>query len=104
MEISLSDLKELIGGSRSPQSQQKIPMPGTQIVVLDRGFVYLGKVTLEGDFLRIDEARNIRVWGTTKGLGELVHGPTESTKLDEVGTILAPVRAVIHIIQCKREW
>ena len=69
MEISLADLKELIGGSRSQSEHSNLPMPGTQIVVLDRGFVYVGKVTFQGDLLRIENARNIRGWGTTKGLG-----------------------------------
>lgn len=77
---------------------------GTQIVVLDRGFVYVGKVEFNGDLVRITNARNIRYWGTTKGLGELVNGPTDKTKLDEVGEVIAPMKAVIHCIKCKRDW
>lgn len=77
---------------------------GFQIVVLDRGFVYVGQVSINGDLVKITNARNIRYWGTTKGLGELADGPTKSTKLDDVGEILAPLRAVIHFIKCKREW
>jgi len=78
--------------------------PGTMIVVLDRGFVYVGKVKIDGDYVTISNARNIRYWGTTKGLGELVSGPTEKTRLDEVGEVIAPKRAVIHLIKCKRDW
>jgi anti-sigma regulatory factor (Ser/Thr protein kinase) len=69
-----------------------------KIVVLDRGFVYVGRVVIEGDFVVITNAKNIRQWGTTKGLGELVNGPTPSTKLDEVGTVRAPLRALISLI------
>ena len=76
----------------------------TKIVVLDRGFVYVGKVADEGENLRITNCRNIRRWGTTKGLGELVNGPTDDTVLDTVGEVIAPKRAVIHHIVCSRDW
>lgn len=76
-----------------------------QIVVLDRGFVYVGNVKLDGDFVTITNAKNIRCWGTTKGLGELVHGPTESTKLDHVGTVQAPLRSLISLIDVEQsKW
>lgn len=70
----------------------------TKIVVLDRGFVYVGNVSVKDDFVVILNARNIRIWGTTKGLGELVSGPLPRTKLDSVGTVRAPLRAVISLI------
>lgn len=73
---------------------------GRQIVVMDRGFVYVGNVTLNGEFVTISNAKNIRVWGTTRGLGELVAGPTASTKLDDVGDLLAPMKSVIHFVKC----
>ena len=76
-----------------------------KIVVLDRAYVYVGRVQIDGDFIRLTNAKNIRVWGTTKGLGELVGGPTSSTKLDVVGTVAAPMRAVISIIDVEQsKW
>lgn len=69
-----------------------------KIVVLDRGFVYVGEVTFDDEFVIIQRASNIRIWGTTKGLGQLVSGPTSSTQLDKVGTVKAPFRALISII------
>ena len=83
--------------------EHKCILTGTAIVVLDRGFVYVGKVTVEGDWCLIANAKNIRVWGTTNGLGELVNGPTKSTKLDAVGNVRAPMRAVISIIDADEE-
>ena len=83
--------------------ETKTVMQGAAIVVLDRGFVYVGNVTIDGDWCVIEKAQNIRVWGTTKGLGELVSGPTKDTKLDPVGTVRAPMRAVISIIDTKAE-
>jgi hypothetical protein len=76
---------------------------GTSIVVLDRGWVYVGDVTLAGDFAIIENARNVRRWGTTKGLGELAaKGPQRNTQLDPAGTVRAPMRAVIALIDCDR--
>ena len=74
-----------------------------KIAVLDRGFVYIGCVKTEGDFYIITKARNIRVWGTTKGLGELVSGPTASTRLDMVGTVRVPAKALISLIDVEQE-
>ncbi len=74
---------------------------GQNIVVLDRGFVYVGDCTQDGDFIRIENAKNIRYWGTAQGLGQLVNGPLPSTKLDTIGTVLAPMRALIHLVPCK---
>lgn len=78
--------------------EQKCVLRGPAIVVLDRGFVYIGNVEIDGDWCVITDAKNIRVWGTTDGLGELVNGPTKTTKLDSVGTVRAPMRAVISVI------
>ena len=83
--------------------EKKCVLQGIAIVVLDRGFVYIGKVTIEGDWCIIENAKNIRVWGTTKGLGELVGGPTVNTQLDQVGTVRAPMRAVISVIDVDGE-
>lgn len=74
---------------------------GLQIVVLDRGFVYVGDVVVDGDFCTIADARNVRRWGTTAGLGELAaKGPLKDTILDDAGRVIAPMRAVIHFIAC----
>jgi len=69
-----------------------------KIVVADRGFVYVGRLELTDQFATLTNAKNIRVWGTTSGLGELVNGPTRTTRLDAVGTVRIPLRAVISII------
>jgi hypothetical protein len=76
-----------------------------QIVVLDRGWVFVGR-TEKGpeDTLLILEARNVRRWGTTKGLGQLaLSGPTGDTKLDPYGTVRAPMRAVICTLDTEAE-
>lgn len=75
---------------------------GLNIVILDRGFVYVGDVSIEGDWLLIANAKNVRRWGTTQGLGELAaKGPQPETKLDMGGTIKAPMRAVVGLLKCE---
>ena len=82
-----------------------------KIVVLDRGFVYVGKpeihigVNGHPDFLLINEAKNIRQWGTTRGLAELVDGPTNKTTLDGTITVWAPLSALLQIIDVNQnQW
>src|SRR3990167_6610362 len=74
-------------------------LKGFAIVVLDRGFVYVGQTEITDDWFVITGARNIRYWGTKEGLGELaLKGPQKETKLDQVGVVRAPMRAVISVI------
>jgi len=80
----------------------KKPKPATpseiKIAVCDKGFVYVGRCARDGDMLIISNANNIRYWGTSKGLGELVNGPLAGTKLDPVGTVRVPIHALILLI------
>ena len=79
--------------------ERKTVLSGFAVVVIDRGFVYVGDVVCNDDWCVISNAYNIRVWGTTEGLGELVRsGPTTETKLDAVGVVRAPMRAIISVI------
>lgn len=77
---------------------------GTNIVILDAGFVYVGQCVMAEGFLLISNARCIRRWGTTKGLGELRDGPTKETQIDEPCELAAPIGKVNHIIKCTRDW
>lgn len=71
---------------------------GYRIVVLQRGWVVVGDVTIEGQVFVIADARVIRKWGTTKGLGELRNGPLADTVLDDAGTVRAHVLGVVLTI------
>ncbi len=74
-------------------------MAAMKIVIVDRGWVYIGECKYEKDFLVITNAKNIRQWGSTRGLGQLaIEGPTPSTRLDQYGTVRIPMRAVISTI------
>lgn len=54
-----------------------------KIVVLQRGWVLVGRFEKDGTNCKLHNSSVIRNWGTTKGLGELAkNGPLSSTKLD----------------------
>lgn len=99
MNITPEELKTLVSSPSHPVSQTTQDL-GQNIAVLYRGFVYVGQIKREGDFVLIENARNIRVWGTTNGLGELRNGPLKDTKLDVCGTVKVPFHALQHLITC----
>ena len=60
-----------------------------KIVVLQRGWVMIGKLERNGSECKLHNASVIRSWGTTKGLGELaINGKTKDTKLDKCGGVV----------------
>lgn len=100
MQIELHELIAAVSQTPVAKTATKHPT-GQHLVVLDRGFVYVGEVTCTDAYVIISNAKNIRVWGTSNGLGELRDGPLSATKLDTVGEVIAPHKAVIHFIPCK---
>jgi hypothetical protein len=77
---------------------------GKQIVVIDNGFVHVGECSLQEDMLRIDNCRNLRVWGTKSGLGELRSGPLEATQVDACGVVLVPFGRVVFFLAAGGGW
>jgi hypothetical protein len=73
-----------------------------RIIVADRGWVFVGACTDNEDgSVTIRNAKNIRRWGTTKGLGELATGPTKDTVADDYGTVRT---TPIVTIAVERGW
>ena len=60
-----------------------------RIIVADRGWVFVGdREDHEDGSVTIRNTQNIRNWGTTRGLGELVNGPiANKTKFDPYGVV-----------------
>ena len=58
-----------------------------RIVILQRGWVFVGRYCQSGESRWLEGASCVRIWGTKKGLGELVNGPTASTVLDPCGRV-----------------
>ena len=98
-DLTIGQVKELTAMVSWEEQKREY---GLAIVVVDRGFVYVGDVTVANQWCEIREAKNIRQWGTTQGLGELVlNGPLANTKLDQCGDLDIPLRAVISIHPCR---
>ena len=89
-----------------PVTEAPEPTPW-KIVVLQRGWVFVGRYTLDPDtqIVTLTDSRNIRVWGTTRGLGELAQsGPTESTKLDHTGVVTFHLLTQVLAIDTVTTW
>ena len=117
MNVSIEELGQLVasalrgeGAVEKPPTAAVLPplvpvFKGTTLLVADRGFVYVGAVVIQGDYVRVTNCRNVRYWGTKEGLGQLARtGPTSETKLDAVGEIIVPLKAVIHFVPCQTDW
>jgi hypothetical protein len=72
-----------------------------QIVVADQGWVLVGNVSDYEKVMLIENSHCIRVWGTSRGLGQLVNGPTEKTILDPMGTVR--VKNVVFTMEVDQE-
>jgi hypothetical protein len=58
-----------------------------KIAILQRGWIFVGRFKKVGSDCSLENAHCIRQWGTTKGIGELVDGPTSKTVLDKCDTV-----------------
>lgn len=68
-----------------------------RIVVLQRGFVVIGRFSQNGTECRIDDGYYIRRWGTTSGLGQLAReGAQTNTVLDRATTIRVHELGIVH--------
>lgn len=78
-----------------------VPLGQKRIVIADRGWIFVGDCEDHEDgTVTISNAKNIRRWGTTQGLGELVNGPiVGQTVADQYGTVRALPIAQINVIK-----
>ena len=95
--ISIDGIDYIRADSMTPQ-----PPSEWRIVVAQRGWVFVGRYTQDGDEVTLSDAKNIRTWGTTKGLGELAAtGPTSKTVLDPAGTVRLHHLAIVVTLDTK---
>ena len=73
-----------------------------KIVILQRGWIMIGKFERNGSDCKLHNASVIRTWGTTKGLGELAkNGVQSNTKLDKChGAVQFDYLTVVATIDC----
>lgn len=94
--ITIDDIKYVRADYVPSQTQ---PMTNKRIIVAERGWIFAGDCEDHSDgFVTIHNASNIRVWGTTKGLGELNKGPLSGTKHDKYGTVKCLPIVQINVI------
>ena len=74
-----------------------------KIVILQRGWIVVGRFERNSSDCKMSNASIIRTWGTTKGLGEIaLGGPTGSTKLDRCnGVVQFDYLTVVATIDCR---
>jgi hypothetical protein len=70
-----------------------------KIVVIERGFVYVGHVANGEKDVIIRNARSVIRWGSSQHLGELVNGPLENTKMGAACTVRVRESQIIHMIE-----
>ena len=78
-----------------------------KIVILQRGWIMVGRLERKSSDYKLFNASVIRKWGTTKGLGEIADGgPTASTELDSCnGTVQFDYLTVVATIDCNdKKW
>jgi len=76
----------------------------TRIVILQRGWVVVGKFSQEGVHCKLEGAYVIRKWGTSNGIGELaLKGPLDDTILEESGIIRFNAGTEIFQLDCQTE-
>jgi len=83
------------------------PKGNTKIVILQRGWIMVGRFERNGSDCKLHNASVIRSWGTTKGLGEIAKdGPNQNTKLDPCnGIVEFDYLTVVATISCEeKKW
>ena len=96
-------IKALLSDDKNPVKGDETFNIGSEIkiVILQRGWVFVGKFNQVGTRCTLTNAKNIRTWGTTKGLGEIAEGgPTSLTKLDDINDVTFHELTVIATIDC----
>ena len=74
-----------------------------KIIIAERGWVYVGRLTREEDQMVIRDCWNLRRWGTSTGLGQLAKdGPTPETVVDHYGVVRIHVLAVVGVVDCNQ--
>lgn len=76
-----------------------------EIFIVSENWVFCGEPEILGDqYVRLRNCYNIRVWGTTQGLGELaLKGAQAETVLDFYGVVTLPVAHILGVIECAVE-
>ena len=105
-DMTIKELKEKLAEAEKLKEEADKRDGKFCIVVLQRGWVLVGYLSNDGVNYTLTSANVIRIWGTTKGLGELaLNGPLTSTKLDPTGTVHFHENAIVMTMDTdKKKW
>lgn len=96
-ELEVNGQTYVLKGAQSTEPKNS----DIKIVILQRGWVMIGRYSVDGEIVTLENAYVIRTWGTTKGLGELaLEGKQSSTKLDKAGHVEFHILTVVATINC----
>lgn len=99
--LNCLDNKNESKGQENNCSQDCNEKNDVRIVILQRGWVVVGHYSRAGNRCYLNNAKVIRNWGTSKGLGEIAeNGPTEKTILDSSPTVEFHELTEIANIKC----
>lgn len=93
----------MVGGVEYvPKGSEEPKNSNVKIVVLQRGWVVVGRFSQDGDMCHLDDASVVRIWGTTRGLGQLAkEGPTSSTRLDKTNAqVTFHILTTVLMVDC----
>lgn len=102
-ELTIGEAREIANLFGKQNGKKCIKDGGIKIVVLQRGWVAVGRYSQDGYDCKLEDAAIIRNWGTSKGLPELIRGPIEGkTVLDKASQ---PIRfhelTVVLTLDCE---
>jgi len=97
--IKIDDVEYVRRDSVEPKTSGEI-----RIVILQRGWVMVGYFSQDGPNCTLTKAAVIRVWGTSKGLGEIAYsGPTSKTILDKCPPVHFHELTIVQTMEVVRE-
>ena len=97
--ITIDDVQYIRADIRPPVAGD------VRIVILQRGWVMVGRLERDGSRCILHNASVVRVWGTTKGLPEIANdGPTAKTVLDSCdGDVEFHELTMIAALACRED-
>ena len=102
--LTVNGVEYVLKGSSAAYAQ---PSGEVKIVILQRGWVMVGRLERNGSECKLTQANVIRIWGTKKGLGEIaMNGPLKETVLDKCGGVVEfDYLTVVAAIACdESKW
>jgi hypothetical protein len=105
-ELTLGQIKQLQGLLGQTPVSTCCEDWGWHIVILQRGWVMVGKLQKKGEYFKLLNGDIIRKWGTTYGLGQLAkHGKQSGTILEPTPETSFHELTMIGAIKCDpKKW